>query len=95
MGPGNSQTLYNIPKQNEVITEKNPISYTTMHDHLLGTSCCSLPSRQAATNTTFFTHTDEHRLVQKSLEHNLKTAADRKNMLLVVRQQFRYETLIS
>jgi hypothetical protein len=42
-----------------------------------------------------FSHTDEHRLVQESLEHNLKTAADRKIMLLVVRQQFRYETLIS
>jgi hypothetical protein len=42
-----------------------------------------------------FSHADEHRLVQESLEHNLKTAADRKNMLLVVRQQFRYEILIS
>jgi hypothetical protein len=37
----------------------------------------------------------EHRLMRESLEHNIKTAADRKSMLLVVKEGLRYETLIS
>jgi hypothetical protein len=94
MGPGNSQALYNILKQNEVITETNPphippciIIYLVLHVGLF------LPDRPPPPPP--FSHTDEHRLVQESLQQNLKTAAERKNMLLVVRQQFRYETLIS
>jgi hypothetical protein len=94
MGPGKSQALYNILKQNEVITDTNPPHIPPCMTICLvlhvGLFLADRPPPPPP-----FSHTNEHWLVQESLEHNLKTAPDRKNMLLVVRQQLRYETLIS
>jgi hypothetical protein len=96
MGPGDSKALYNILKQNKGITDINPphippcmIICLVLHIGLF------LADRLPPPPPPQFSHTHEHRLVRKSLERNLKTVADRKSMLVVVRQQLRYETLIS
>jgi hypothetical protein len=61
-----------------------------MHDHLMVLHV-GLFLAERSPPPPQFSDTHEHRLLQEYLEHNLKTAADRKNMLLVVR----HETLIS
>jgi hypothetical protein len=91
MGPGNSRALYNIPKQNEVITDTNPPHIPPFMIICLALHVSLFLADMPPPPLPPFSHTYEHWLVQEYLEHNLKTAADRKNMLLVVR----YETLNS